>query len=632
MLKIELKFLKTCEQEKYSKKDISQFKEAIKFTKDCFKEEKRLSGNLIIEHNISVGNILADSKLQPEVIVAGIFYNLELKVTKKEIQEKFGKEISELVFGQLQLKDIYKKNKKIESDVLRKIFLATLSDTRILFVKLADKLDNLFTINVFPLKQRKKTAQEILEIYVPLANRLGLELIKRKLEENSFKIVNPKKYKEIKNFLKESKEKRELFLRNFIKEINFLLNKKIKNYKIKGREKSTYSIYKKIINRKVSLDKQKDLFAIRIITDSIENCYNVLGILHKKYKNLQGTLKDYISFPKENGYQSLHTVLKTSENKNVEVQICTNEMNEIAEEGVAAHWSYKKLKSDFSFEKKTAWLRSVLDLKNSQKDKNFLKDLKLNFFEKRFYCYTPKGTPINLPKNSTVLDFAYHIHQEIGNHTIGAKINGIFFGIKKELKSEDVVEIITNKHQKPKRDWIKYVVSPRAKTIIKRKIKKLGGLPISKNYSLKKIEKENFDGLVFSKEFPNHKFTLAKCCSPLPNQKIIGIIKSHKNILVHRKNCEKIKSSENCFPVFWKKEFNKPIKIFVQAEDRLGILADVLNTISRKSFIVKEANAKLIGNNLVECSFVIIPRELENIIKLIKTIQKIKSVKKIYFG
>ena len=421
MTNIKKNFLQICKENKYSKKDIDLFEKAIDFTKNHLKEKKRLSGELIIKHNLEIGSILAESKLFTEVVAAGILYGVEKEILPTELKKNFSEEICNLVYGQTQLKGIKSKNKSLEANTLRKILLVTIKDVRIIFVKLADKLDNLKTIQMLPANEQKRIVKEVLEVYAPLANRFGLEYIRRQLEEEAFKKMNPRRYKEIVKFLKDSEKNRRAFIEDFVKKINELLKGKANILKIKGRDKNIYSIYKKL--HRTSLHKQRDHFAIRIIANSIKDCYTALGILHENYENVEGKLSDYIASPKTNGYQSLHTVLKTSEGKYVEVQIRTQEMDEIAEEGVASHWSYKKMKSDVGFEKKTAWLRSILDLQASEKDKDFLKTIKLNVFGDKIYCYTPQGKAINLPKGSSILDFACQIKQVIGNHAVRGRIN-----------------------------------------------------------------------------------------------------------------------------------------------------------------------------------------------------------------
>ena len=621
-------FIELCKENKYLKKDIETFEKAINFAEKSLENKKHLSGRLIIEHNIAIGIVLVKTKLSPEVITAGLLYGIEKYNFVRAIQKEFGKDVTNLVFGQAQLKVIRSKNKFAEAETLRKILITTLNDPRVILVKLANKLDHLKNISVFELKEQKRIAQEVLDIYSPLALRLGAEYIRRNLEEESFKIIYPKKYNEICKFLKESQEERRKFIEKLTEKVSKLFKEKVKILNIKGREKNVYSIFKKFTERKIPLNEQKDHFAIRILVYSIQDCYNVLGILHENYKNDSGNLKDYIAHPKLNNYQSIHTLLEIF-GKKVEVQIRTLEMDEFAEEGGAAHWKYKKLNSDEKFEKKTAWLRNIMDL---QSDGNTnLKDIKLNLFGEGIYCYTPLGKSIYLPKDSTILDFAYHIHQEVGNRSIGGRINGIFAPLKKVLNSGDVIEIITNKSQRPRRDWIKIVVSARAKNFIKKEVKRIENLPVCKFYHSKKEEKENFDSLIESSEFPNHIFDLAKCCYPIPGEEIVGVLKSSKRILIHKKNCNEIRKNENVFPASWKEYFNRPLKINVHATDRSGILADILNTIVSEGFIVKKAQAKLGGDSTSECSFVIVPKELKEIIKISNRIKKVRGVKRIWF-
>lgn len=621
-------FFDYCDK-KYTKKDILVFKKAIEFIEQIFGQRKRLSGELFVEHNLNVGGILVENNFCSEVVVAGLLYGIENEILPSKLQEVFGKNISDLVYGQLQLKEIKFKHKFAEFDVLRKILLVTLNDPQIIFVKLADKLENLKSISVFSGEEQKNIAKEVLNIYAPLANRLGIESLKRQLEDEAFKILNPKKYIEIVNFLKESREERKKFVDFFIKEISGLFEG-IEIVKIKGREKHIYSIYKKIVERKIPLDLHRDHFAIRIIVNFTEDCYRVLGILHEKYKIFPGTLNDYIVNPKSNGYQSLHTCLNFK-GKSIEVQIRTREMDEIAEEGNAAHWKYKGINSEERFEKKLSWLRSVLDLQ-TEGNNDLLKSIKVSLFGEKFYCYTPKGKAIELPRGSTVLDFAYHVHQHIGDRAVGGRINGSFVSLREKLDSGDVVEILTNKLQVPHRDWIKFVVSTRAKSFIKKSIKKRENVSISSQYSLKKEEKVNFDSLVCSDYFSNHIFSLARCCVPLPPNKILGVLKTNKKVLVHDSDCEKIINSKNkIVPVFWKEVFNRPIKFFVIAKERSGILADFLNTIIQGGFVVKNASVKILEKDNVECIFVVVPQELENVISLIKRIEKVQGFKEVRF-
>jgi len=630
MTEVQEEFFKIA-SEMYSKKEIELFEKAIDFAKKEFNSEKRISGEEQFLNNIQIGIILMKSKLTSEIVCAGLLYGLDERIIPKILQENFGKDISDLVFGQNQLRVLREKNRNAEAEVVRKILLTSLYDPRVIFVKLASKLTSLLTLDALPESEQRRITKEVFEIYAPLANRFGLEFIKRNLEDEAFKITNPRKFGEIVEFLKASKEERGAFIKSFISEIETLLKNKVKILKIKGREKHIYSIFKKITDRGVPLNKHKDHFAIRIIAENVEDCYKILGIMHENYSPVENTLKDYITSPKLNGYKSIHTVIKTKEEKIVEVQIRTLEMDEFAEEGFAAHWAYKGIKSDVEFERRTAWLRSVLDLQNQADSKEFLKDVKINIFSDEIYCYTPKGKAIELPTGACVLDFAYHIHQEIGDKAIGGRINGIFAPLNKKVNSGDVIEIVTNKNQRPNRDWLKFVVSSKAINKIKNSINRFGNVPAPKRVQLLQQTKENFESIVSSPGFESMTFHLAKCCNPLPPEKIVALMRLAKTFSVHSENCEKVKNLEDkTIPVFWKETFNKSLLIKIIASERSGILADVLNTISRGGFIIKEAKAKILDDGFTECSFEIIPKALDQIIWLIGRVRKVRGVKKIY--
>ncbi len=624
-------FVLVCQSKDYNYKDINLFMKAINFVQEKLETKKRLSGNSFFEHNLNVGKILVDNGAAPEIVLAGLLHGL--LDNEKEIQDKFGKEIFLLVEGVEEIKQIKHKNKKLEAEALKKIIFTTLKDVRVIILKLANKLDNLRSINALPQDQQKRIAQEVIDIYAPLAYRLGIEKIKVELEDLAFKIINPRKYQEIVNFLVESHEQRERNISTVVDLIKTVISKtKINLIKIKGRPKHIFSIYKKITKRGVNLKKQYDLLGIRIIVKEIKDCYSLLGLLHENFEPLEERLKDYIANPKPNLYRSIHTALKLSNGKVVEIQIRTPEMNEFAEEGVAAHWRYKGLRSEESFEKRVAWLKSILDLQKENESKDFLEATKIDVFGDKIYCYTPKGDLKELPLRATILDFAYTIHEEVGNHAVAGRINGKFSSLRKELNQGDVIEIITNKLQRPRRSWIKVVKSAKAKQKIRKSLKEFEKLPALHFHLLKPKIKEDQGVLVESADFPKAFCVLAKCCDPLPGEEIIGIMTKRKLISTHKNNCKMALREENRWiPVTWKDIFNQKIRFFVRAEERSGVLADLLHTIANAGFEVKEAKAKLIDLDHAECSFLVIPRDLDQLQELVNRVLKVKGVTKIYF-
>lgn len=630
---IEESFLQFCEQQGYAESLFFKFKSALSFAKKHLSSKKRLKGDSFFDHNLRVGKILVENKVAPEVIIAGLLHGVDDFCSDEEIKTAFGEEVLQLIKGVKEIKRIKSKNKQLEANALGKIFLTTLKDVRIIFIKLANKLDNLCSINVFTPKEQERIANEVLEIYAPLADSLGLEKIKNSLEDHALIILKPKKYKEIVNFLEGSREKREAFIVRMIGRVKTLAQGKVDILKIIGRPKHIYSIYRKIVYRKVPLHKQFDLLGIRVIVPDVKSCYTLLGLLHENFEPVEGKLKDYIANPKQNFYRSIHTAVKTSEGKIVEMQIRTPEMDEFAGEGLAAHWRYKDLKSDVLFQKKMSWLKNIIGMQSEGgQGKEFIEAAKVDIFGDKIYCYTPRGDVKELPKNASLLDFAYLVHEEVGNKAVGGRVNGKFVPLRYGLSPGDVVEVITNKNQRPRRNWIKIVKSSRAKQKISKSLRQHENI-LSFHYHLfKPIIKEEQNVLVASEDFPTATCVLAKCCLPLPGEKIIGIITKRKLISVHKEDCRQaMKEESRWVPVEWKETFNQKIKFSVRAKERSGLLADLLNTIATAGFEVKEAKAKLIDIDSAECSFVVIPRDLEYLKELVKRVMKINSVQKVYF-
>ncbi|MEW5896980.1 MAG: RelA/SpoT family protein [Nanoarchaeota archaeon] len=622
-------FLEKCREAGYS--NLSLFKAALSFSKSCLAEKKRLSGDSYFEHNVRVAQILAENKASPEVTAAALLHGTLKCSSQKELEEKFGHEIAALIGGVEEIKQIKSKNIKLEAEALCKILLATLGDIRVIFIKLADKIDNLRTIAALPENEQQRIAREVMDVYAPLAYSLGLEKIRVALEDLSLQILHPKKYKEIADFLEESKEEREEFINEVIEKIKEISKNKLSILKIKGRSKHIYSIFRKIVQRKVPLHQQFDLSGIRIIVPEIKDCYTLLGLLHENFDPVEGKLKDYIANPKPNGYRSLHTAIKISDRKIVEVQLRTKEMDEFAEEGIAAHWKYKGLKSDQLFQKKISWLRNVLELQK-EGHKEFLEAAKIDIFGDKIYCYTPKGDVKELPQGATLLDFAYSVHEDVGNRAVGGKVNGKFVPLRHELALGDVVEVLTNKNQRPRRAWVKFVKSARAKQKIRKSLLRHEKLPALWYRIFKPVAKEDQGILAEAKDFPKALCILAKCCTPLPGDNIIGIATKRRVISVHSIDCRQaLKEEQRWISVKWRETFNQKIKFNVRAGERSGLLADLLNTTANAGFEVKEAKAKLIGPGNAECSFVIIPRDLQYLQELIRKVKKVKGVRKVYF-
>ena len=458
--------------------DISMIAKAYEIASDAHKDQKRRSGEPYIIHPLSVAIILAEYELDKETIVAGILHDVveDTVMTLEQLSGMFGAEVALLVDGVTKLTKISYSTDKIEiqAENLRKMFLAMGKDIRVILIKLADRLHNMRTMEYqSPAKQIEKS-RETMDIYAPIADRLGISKIKVELDDLSLKYLEPDKYSDIAFQRNVKLSSGEQMIKELVAEVNKLMEEAGIKARVYGRMKHIFSIYKKMINQNKDFDQILDLFAVRIIVDTVKDCYAALGIIHEHYKPIQGRFKDYIAMPKSNMYQSLHTTLIGPLGQPFEIQIRTEEMHKTAENGIAAHWKYKedpngKYTPDKE-EEKLSWLRQVLEWQNNLSDnKEFLSIIKSDFdlFTDDVYCFTPSGDVKNLPNGSTPIDFAYSIHSAVGNKMIGARVNGKIVNIDYKIQNGDRIEIITSQNSKgPSRDWLSIVRSSQAKNKI----------------------------------------------------------------------------------------------------------------------------------------------------------------------
>lgn len=450
---------------------------AFRFALEAHKNDKRASGEPYFSHPYEVALIVAkEIPLDDISVAAALLHDVveDTKFTINDIKAEFGEEVAEIVDGATQIEGIFENYELKQVESYKKMILSMTSDIRVMLIKFADRLHNLRTLEFLSDSRQLRMAQETLEIYAPLAHRFGLSNVKTELEDLSFKCLDKKAYDEIANKLKEKKKERDKFIKKFIEPIKDALIKGNFKFELSGRAKHIYSIYRKIKVREKTFDEIYDLFAVRIILDT-ENkydCFAVYGICSQIYIPIPERFKNYISLPKQNGYQSIHTTLMSKDGKLVEVQIRTREMHEIAEKGIAAHWKYKE-NVQLNDKKIEDWMKSIREtFENASKDeittKQLMESFKLNLFQDEIYCFTPKGELKILPSGATPLDFAFEIHTEVGMRCIGAKVNGRIVTLDTPLKSGNQVEIITSKNSKPKRDWEKFVVTHKAKTDIRK--------------------------------------------------------------------------------------------------------------------------------------------------------------------
>ena len=458
--------------------DISMVEKAYKIAAEAHKDQKRKSGEPYIIHPLCVATILADLELDKETIVSGILHDVveDTIMTLDEVEKEFGSEVALLVDGVTKLTQLSWSTDKLEiqAENLRKMFLAMAKDIRVVLVKLADRLHNMRTLQYMKPEKQKEKARETMDIYAPIAHRLGISKIKVELDDLSLKYLQPDVYYELAEKIALSKGAREAFVKSIVDEVSAHMRDAGIEAKVDGRVKHFFSIYKKMVNQDKTLDQIYDLFAVRIRVENVKDCYAALGVIHEMYKPIPGRFKDYIAMPKPNMYQSLHTTLIGSTGQPFEIQIRTYEMHRTAEYGIAAHWKYKESGSGAiaagNEEAKLSWLRQILEWQRDATDgKEFLSLIKndLNLFSDTVYCFTPSGDVKNLPSGSTPIDFAYAIHSAVGNKMVGARVNGKLVNIDYVIQNGDRLEIITSQNSKgPSRDWLALVKSTQARNKI----------------------------------------------------------------------------------------------------------------------------------------------------------------------
>jgi len=569
-------------------KEPKLIQKAYEFAEKAHRNQKRASGKDFIIHPLETALCLKKIKLEPNTIAAGLLHDVpdDTEITNEEIKKEFGKEIAFLVEGVSKLGKIKYHGVERQAENFRKLFLAMAKDVRVILIKLCDRLHNLKTLNYLREDKAKRIALETIEIYAPLAYRLGMGEIKGRLEDAAFPIVYPNEYQQLVPRVKDKYEEREEYIKKIVPIVKKELKKEgIKFIEINSRAKHYYSLYQKLKRYNDDLDKIYDLVALRIIVKNVEECYRALGIIHEIWKPLPGRIKDYISQPKPNGYRSLHTTVFCSDSsrincpnglksKIIEIQVRTPQMHKEAEFGIAAHWYYSEQKGLKTYikrlvskppESKLHWLKQLREWQEETKKfspDRYLESLKIDFFGQRVFVFTPKGDIIDLPEKSCPVDFAYAVHTEVGNHCQEAKVNGKIARLNQELNSGDIVEIITNKKRTPSRDWLDFVKTNLARIRIKRWFNPVGQkekkitlpkilafipIPARKEKKFKK-EKELKKATVSLAGEKGMLINMAKCCSPQPGDKIVGYITKNKGATIHKIDCINLKRTKEKWP------------------------------------------------------------------------------------
>lgn len=657
---------------------------AYNLAEEAHKDQRRVSGEPYILHPLAVAQILADMKIDTTTITASLLHDVveDTSYTLEDIKKMFGKEVAFLVDGVTKLSRLnYRTKEDQQLNSMRKMFLAMAKDVRVVVIKLADRLHNMRTLRYMRSDKQKRIAQETLEIFAPLAHRLGIFNIKWELEDLSFRYLEPDKYYDLVDQMKQKRHVREEIVNEAIDVLKKALDEAHIHCEINGRPKHFYSIYKKMKKDNRDLSQVYDLFAIRVIVDDVKDCYGVLGIVHSLWKPLPYRFKDYIAMPKPNNYQSLHTTVIGTRGQPVEIQIRTWEMHRIAEYGVAAHWRYKEgnqTANKDAFDEKMGWLRNLLEWQDTSNPKEFVNALKLDAFSDEVFVFSPRGDVIDLPQGSIPIDFAYRIHTDVGHRCVGAKINGKIVPLDYKLKNGDIVEIITSKVGKPSLDWLNIVGSSESRSKIRswfkkenreeniakgldaleRECKRLGhdwkalnvggrlgrvakqmnagseddlvaavgyggfavntvlikllelhkkdlqkqeektnSLAALEKLKTKKPVKHNGTGILVKGE-PGLLVRLAKCCSPVPGDPIIGFITRGRGVSIHRADCPNVTHGQNdvdrLIDVEWDYDGNERFEVNMEivAYDRTGIMAEIMATLAEMKISILSVNAK----------------------------------------
>ncbi len=574
-------------------------------------------GNLESQNKKKYCEFLQNYNLDEKAISAALLYDFELDV------KGFGVEINKLILGLRKFNMLATKvGKRNKPDKVRKMLIATTEDLRVLMIKLLERLYAMRGLSILEEVERKRISRDTMEIYAPMAYRLGLSDFKWELEDLAFRYLNPRKYIELKQKIKNKRSEREEIIKKLEEQLSEEIKKKKIKYELFGRPKHFYSIYKKMVDKGKKFEDIYDLLGLRVIVENSEDCYRVLGMINNLWDAIPEMFMDYIVNPKDNMYQSLHTVFYYDKIP-VEIQIRTKKMNDIAEEGVAAHWEYKDSGGEKKFNKQLSWLRKILDF-GIESDRAFLYKLKLDLFENKIYCFTPKGEIIELDEGSSIVDFAYAVHSEIGEKCTGGRVNKSFVSLRQKLKNGDEVEILTSTKHKPSRDWLSFVKTRKAFEKIRQHFS-VTGIPGRRKVVEEEIVSKNF----FIGVEGDYDLKMAKCCNPLPDEEIIGVVSSVKNAIVHAHNCKNIKDVKNKIGAFWIDDFNNEVKLKILVEDKLGIFAEILNSVAAMGINAHTAQAKNTSDEVAECNLDINFEGLRELKRVIERVNNIEGVRKI---
>jgi GTP diphosphokinase / guanosine-3',5'-bis(diphosphate) 3'-diphosphatase len=604
----------------FPEKELDVVRRAYRRANEAHLGQTRLSGEAYIIHTLKAAQILAQIGLDPIVCAAAVLHDVleDTPVLKSDLEKEFGKEIADLVEGVTKIRALGFSDEQTTREVkqaqnIRKMLVATSEDVRVILIKLADRLHNMRTIEYLPREKQERIAQETLDIYAPLAHRMGISRWKWELEDHAFHVTQPAEYKEISRQIAMQRRKREQYLYETIEFLEQRLSEGEVAARVIGRPKHLYSIYSKMVEKGKDFAEIMDVLGLRIITQTDAGCYNALGVIHSMWPPLPGRMKDYIAMPKVNGYQAIHTTIMRENGQPMEIQIRSEEMDRTARRGIAAHWVYKEGAHDSRMEERLDWLRQMYEwLKDDSAPDELMDSMRRDFQTSHIYVFTPKGAVKELPSGATPLDFAYLIHSDIGHTCIGVRVNGNMVPFRYHLQMGDVVEILTSKNQTPHLDWIDIVVTGRARTRIRQKLRELGELepaetpsergqekglrtprPI-RTASVPQVDSNTRKKLIRIEGAKGMEVHFGKCCNPMPGQAVVGYVTKSCSITIHRAECRSFSKSardtSRIVETSWQGEGVFETTMRVILGPRPNVLADITNALRPMNVDIIKAN------------------------------------------
>jgi guanosine-3',5'-bis(diphosphate) 3'-pyrophosphohydrolase len=679
-------------------RQVDDIRRAYHFAEKAHEGQTRRSGEPYITHPLAVAHVLAMMHLDDECIMAGLLHDVieDTDISREELAEEFSEEVALLVDGVSKLaKAAFDNQKHAQAENLRKMLMAMSQDIRVIIVKLADRLHNMRTLGHLRADKRRRIAHETLDIYAPIAQRLGMNLMRRELEDLGFHVLYPIRYRVLTDAIRKARGNRKEIVSQISGTLIERLDQEGLSAEIQGREKNVYSLYQKMVNKHLSLSDVLDVYAFRIVVEDVDACYRMLGVAHNLYKPVQGKFKDYIAIPKANGYQSLHTVLFGPYGVPIEVQIRSREMDRMAEAGVAAHWLYKTGESEGSNQAHRLarqWLQGLLEMQKGAGDSvEFLENLRIDLFPEEIYVFTPKGKILSLPRGSSVVDFAYAVHSDVGNTCVAGKVGRHLVPLSTKLETGQSVDIITSSTSHPNPAWLNFVITAKARSSIRHYLKQLrnedaellGRRLLKKHLNvfetgldevadtrieslLKELELNSLDqllgelglgnlsALVIAQKLVQDEsldkqasppvlisgteglvVSFARCCHPIPGDPVDGFISAGRGIVVHRTSCKntvKLRTqNEKWIDVAWADDVSRefPVDIILHAKNQRGVLATIAVAISEMNSNIDTVSVDERDSSYSEILLTIEVNNRHHLAQIIRRLRRVEMIERI---